>query len=278
MLLLGCFAFSGVAFASTSDGKPPDRIDALPARARGIDVDEHLGQALSTQLAFIDQAGKSVLLSDEFKDGLPVIVTMNYSSCPMLCSLQLDGLVKSMKQANRLLGRDYRIVTVSFDPADSPDKMRKMRERYLRQYGRAVPENAWTMLVGSDANVHAVAESLGIRYNYNEARGEYLHPAVAVVTTPEATIARYLYGLEIQPRTLDWSLLEAASGRTMTTLDRLVLFCFHYDSAEGKYAPIAYNIMRVGAGASALLLAAFLSGFWLFETRQRKRLAEVPRC
>jgi protein SCO1 len=272
-LVLGWLTLVLVAQANV-----PDRVDSLPKRAERIDVTEHLGRKLPVELGFIDQHGKGVTLGESFVRGLPVVVTMNYSSCPMLCSLQLDGLVKAFKNSNQLMGRDYRVVTVSYDPMDTPDKLERMRVRYLRDYGRSVEQDAWTMLKGSDANVHAVAEALGIGYAYNEVRKEYLHPAVFAIVTPQAVIARYLYGLEPDAKTVAWSLIEASNGRMVNTVDRFILFCFHYDSAEGRYAPVAYNIMRVGAALTVILLGSMLAGYWLVEWRRRRPAAEVPPC
>lgn len=269
--LLGWLTDVGVARATV-----PDRTESLPRRAQTLGVVEHLGAQLPMQTQFIDSVGAKTTFGDQFLDGLPVIVTMNYSSCPMLCSLQLDGLVKALKQSRKVMGRDYRIVTVSFDPTDTPEKMSKMRARYLRDYGRATGERAWTMLVGQELAVRSVGDALGIAYSYNELRKEYLHPAAAVIASPAGKIARYLYGIEPLPKTVEWSLVEASNGRTVGSIDRLILYCFHYDATEGKYAPVAFNIMRVGGGITVLLLGSILASYWLFELRQRKRTAEVP--
>jgi protein SCO1/2 len=124
-------------------------------------------------------------------------------------------------------------------------------------------------LTGSQANIDALAESLGIRYGYNEVRKEYVHPAVLVLATPSGRISRYLYGIDYAQKTLSLSLVEAAEGKIGTSMDRLILYCFHYDDSEGKYAPVAMNIMRVGGSLTALALGSFLGAYWLRQARRR---------
>lgn len=273
---LALFLFVHLVSAAPAAAASPDRTDPLPTRAKGIDVTERLGTSLPTDLGFVDQEGKPVTLADFFDGKKPVIVTMNYSNCPMLCSLQLNGLTKTLAAMPLGLGTDYRVVTISFDPNDTSVRLGQMRTRLLRNYKtRALPAGAWTFLHGSLANIRAVAESLGISYTYNEERKEFLHPAVVAVLSPKAVISRYLYGLELQPQTTRLSLVEASEGKTGSSLDRLILFCFHYDSSEGKYAPVAVNIMRASGVVAVLALGLLLASFWYIELRKRKRVVEV---
>lgn len=260
-----------------------NRTEAVPKRAVGVDVEEHLGSSVPRALSFLDEGGQPVLYDEVvrgFRGGeagadLPTILTMNYSDCPMLCSLQLNALVEGIGRMDGLtLGKDYRIVTVSLDPNETPETLGKLKRRYLAQYGRPeVEPSAWTILSGSEQNVRAVARALGIEYNYNEARDEYVHPAVVVMTTPKGQISRYLYGLEYHPKTLALSLVEASEGKVGSSIDRLILYCFHYDASEGRYAPVAMNIMRVVGGGFALALFALLGVLWLGERKKRTRAA-----
>lgn len=240
----------------------------------GVDVSEKLGATITARLGFKDDRGREGMLSEALSSGLPTLVTMNYSDCPMLCSMQLNALVASMKQVDLNLGRDYRIVTVSLDPKDTPEKIARMKARYLAQYGRPEADSGWTFLAGSEENIRAVAREFGFSYNYNEKRDEYVHPAAFVVLTPSGVIARYLYGLEYHPKTLRLSLVEASEGKVGTSMDRLILYCFHYDATEGKYAPAAMNIMRLSGGAGALALGGMLTGLWRAE-RKRKPLSKT---
>lgn len=246
-----------------------DRRDALPKRLAGIDVEEHLNQQLPVALSFKDETGKSVSLGSYFDGHRPVIVTMNYSHCPMLCSLQLSGMVKALSDLDEPVGKSFRIVTVSFDPNDTPETMRALKARTLRHYSKRALPGGWAFLSGDDANIRDVADSLGIRYGYNEKRGEYVHPAVMVISTPSGRIARYLYGIEYIPKTLRLSLVESSQGKIGTTVERVLLYCFHYDESEGRYAPVAFNIMRIGGAIAVVALGLLLGGLWVAERKKR---------
>jgi protein SCO1/2 len=190
----------------------------------------------------------------------------------MLCSLQLNALVDSMKQLDLTLGKDYRVVTVSLDPKETPQRARDWKARYLSTYGRAeTPKDGWTFLTGSEPNIKAVAKALGFSYGYNEKRDEYVHPAAFVIATPDGVIGRYIYGLEYHPKTLRLSLVEASEGKIGSSVDRLILYCFHYDASEGRYAPVAMNIMRVSGSAGALALGGLLAGLWRNERRRKRK-------
>ncbi|HYP75274.1 MAG TPA: SCO family protein [Polyangiaceae bacterium] len=248
-----------------------ERKDPLPRRLVGVDVKEHLSAPVPMDLGFEDENGKTAALRDYFDGSVPVILTMNYSNCPMLCSLQLTALVEGLKKVDWTIGKDYRIVTISYDPTETAELAHRTKARYLAQYGRPGSEGGWHFLHGSENNVKAMAKALGITYHYNEARKEYVHPATVVLTTPNGKIDRYLYGLDYPQKTLHLSLVESSEGKIGTTVDQLILFCFHYDANEGRYAPVARNIMRAGGGATVFLLAGFLT---VLSKRDRKRKNE----
>jgi len=250
-----------------------ERKEALPRRLLGVDVKEHLSAPVPMDLAFQDETGKPVTLKDYFDGSVPVILTMNYSNCPMLCSLQLTALVEGLKKVDWTIGKEFRIVTVSYDPSETQELAHRTKARYLAQYGRPGSEGGWHFLHGSENNVQAMAKALGITYHYNEARKEYVHPATVILSTPNGKIDRYLYGLEYPEKTLHLSLVESSEGKIGTTVDQLILFCFHYDANEGRYAPVARNIMRAGGGATVFLLAGFLT---VLSKRGNKRKNESP--
>jgi protein SCO1/2 len=256
------------------------RKEAAPKRLSGIDVEEHLDQALPLTLDFVDTTGERGPLSRYVTGSKPVIFTLNYSNCPMLCSLQLNSLAAALGKLDRTLGHDFDVVTVSLDPAETTERARETEARFRGDVASArADENGagsttplpagWHFLTGSKANIEALAESLGIRYGYNEARKEYVHPAVLVLATPSGRISRYLYGIDYAQKTLSLSLVEAAEGKIGTSVDRLILYCFHYDDSEGKYAPVAMNIMRVGGSLTALALGSFLGAYWFRQARRR---------
>ena len=248
----------------------PDRIDALPERLEGVHVKEQLGARLPLDAAFVDSTGKEVRLGDYFDAKRPVVLTFNYSNCPMLCSLQLSRFVQALAQIERTAGTDFQIVTISIDPAETVDGAAETKARYLRDYGRPAAATGWHFLLGSQESTRAVADAAGFGYAYNEARQEWLHAAALILLTPDGQIARYVYGVDYHPETLNLSIVESSQGKIGSTIDRLILYCFHYDESEGRYAPVAMNIMRVGAGLAAVLLGALLSMYWLAESRKRE--------
>lgn len=271
MLAMAASFSAGAAAAPVPASEQLDRTEPLPERLRGIDVREHLGEMVAKGAQFIDESGRHVVLGD-FLDGQhPVILTLNYSRCPMLCSLELNGLVGAMKDMDFTAGKEFRIVTVVLDPNEKPEEARGSKTRYVKQYGRADAEAGWHFLTGSDANIHAVADSVGFTYGFNEARNEYVHPAAIILLSPTGKITRYLYGIEYKPKTLKLSLAESGEGKIGTSIDRLVLYCFHYDEAEGRYAPVAMNIMRVGGALTVAVLGGFLTTYFLSESRKKKK-------
>lgn len=253
---------ASLAFTSAAEADPvqaADRTEEAPKRLKGVDVIEHLGERVPEGLAFKDQDGKDVTLGDYLHADVPVILTFNYSSCPMLCSLQLTGFVEGLKKLDFAANKQFRIVTVLLDPKETGESARRFRARYLSQYNRPGSEAGWTFLTGSEANIQALAKSVGFAYSYNEVRQEYIHPAALTLLAPDGKVARYLYGLQYSEKTLRLGLVEASEGRVGSSLDRLVLYCFHYDSSEGRYAPIAARIMQLGGAVSLVVLAGFLT-------------------
>lgn len=250
-----------------------ERTDAVPQQLRGVDVQEHLGRPLPTALPFRDELGKTVRLEQLFDGKRPVLLTLNYSNCPMLCSLQLNGLVKGLREVEWGINREFRMVTVSLEPNEPLETSQRTLNRYLTQYGRPEARGGWQFLAGSEANVRAFADAIGFSYRYDEKRREYAHPAAVVLATPDGRVARYLYGLEYEPKTLRLGLVEASEGRLGSTLDKLILYCFHYDSSEGRYAPVARKVMQLGGAASVVLLGGFLTVLFRADAKKKRRLA-----
>jgi len=272
MVLVAVLLWGSVAFGRpVTQSEQIDRVEPLPERLRGIDVKEHLGEFVAKSAVFTDESGRTAPLAGFLTGNRPVILTLNYSRCPMLCSLELNGLVTTLKQLDWTAGKEFDIVTVVLDPAEKPADAQKFKERYLGQYGRKEAVSGWRFLTGNEASIRAVADSVGFAYGFNEKRDEYIHPAAIMLLSPEGKIARYLYGIEYHPKTLRLSLVESGEGKIGSSIDQLILFCFHYDEKEGRYAPVAMNIMRVASAAGTVVLGGALSSFWLTESRRRKK-------
>jgi len=238
-----------------------DRRDPKPKELENIGVDEHLDTQVPLDLRFRDEDGRSVTLREFFKQGKPVVLSLNYSNCPMLCNLQLTGLTKGLKRLDWTSGEEFEVVSVSIDPAESSLRAAETRSRYLSLYGRS--ERGWHFLVGKQASIRALTGAIGMRYQYVVERHEYAHPAVAVLCTPDGRISRYLYGIEFPEQTLRLSLVEASEGKIGSAGDQLLLFCFHYDPLTGTYAPRAARLMMaVGGGLTVMTLAGGLLVLW----------------
>ena len=258
------------------DQGPTDRTEPLPKPLESVDVKEHLGAHIPKTLGFVDETGRPVTLGDYVDGKLPVIFTFNYSDCPMLCNLMLTGLVSGLKALDFTPGREFRIVTVSIDPTEKPARALATQRKYLASYGKPEAKDGWHFLTGSETNVKAYADAIGMEYVYVPERKEYAHPAALAVASPDGKIVRYLYGIQYPSQSLRLALLEASQGKIGTAFDRLILYCFHYDSSQGKYAPVAANIMRVAGAVAVVLLAAFLALLFRSDARKRRRLAESP--
>jgi protein SCO1 len=245
--------------------------EPTPAYLEGVGIEEHLSAPLPLGLTFRDEHGASVRLGDYFDGRHPVILTLNYSRCPMLCSLELGGLVHGMKGLAWTAGKEFRVVTVSIDPTETPELAAGAQRRYLRDYGREGAAEGWHFLSGTDADIHALAKAVGFEYRYDEKAKQYYHAAALMLSTPRGTLARYLYGVVFSPETLRLSLVESSEGKIGTTVDRFILYCCAYNPKEGSYAAVANRVMTVICLALFAVLAGVLGLFWLSEIRKKRR-------
>jgi cytochrome c oxidase subunit 2 len=261
--VLACLGGAGVGPARAADPTPPE--------LQGVTVDERLGASIDLELGFTDHAGRAVRLRDYIGDGKPVILTLNYYRCPMLCNLQLNALTEGLRGLAWAPGEKFRVVTVSIDAREKPDLAAAKRASHLDFLGRGLVD--WSFLVGGKESVESLARSVGYGYRYDPEQDQFAHPLAIVFLSPEGRVSRYLYGMEYASRDLKLGLLEASEGRVGSTVDRLVLSCFHYDPSRGRYAPYALGIMRLGGVVSVALLAGLLAALW---RRERGRRGPVP--
>ncbi len=240
-----------------------------PDELQDIDVGEHLGGYIPLDLNFTDDQGQSVLLKKYFDQGKPVILVLAYYECPMLCTLVLNGLTQSVYKLNMQLGEDYRIVTVSIDPNETTALAAAKKQSHLKMLEQPENTDSWIFLTGNESNIKKLAESVGFKYYYVEERYEFAHPAVIVLLTDSGKISRYLYGIEYKATDLKLGLLEAAEGNVGSTLDKLILYCYHYDPNAKGYVVFATNIMKLGGVIMLAALSGFLGLLWLKDSRKK---------
>lgn len=236
--------------------------DALPPDLAGVTLTQQLDAVLPLELQFTDQNERTVRLGDYFGRERPVLLTFAYHRCPMLCSLVLDAMVRTLSEIDLAPGQAFDLLTVSIDPRESLQRTRLTRQKYLSTYGRVGADRAWQFLRGDEESIRLLAEAAGFGFRYLEESGEFVHPATLIVVTPDGRISRYLPGLEHDPKTVRLSLIEASEGRIGSVVDQFLLYCYRYDAEDGRYAPVAMRIMRVGGGVTVLLLGGFLLTLW----------------
>lgn len=240
-----------------------------------IDVEEHLGLGLDKSLKFVDHNGNNVTIGDYFDDERPVLLTLNYYRCPVLCNVQLNELTNTLKELEWTAGDEhFRIVTVSIDPREGTDLAAGKRKSHLKELGRGSDVD-WAFLTGDAVNVKLLASQVGMGYAYDKNQDQYAHPAVIAFLSPDGRIMRYVYGLTTVPNDLKFGLIEAGEGKIGTTVDRLILSCFHYDSSLGRYGPFAFGIMRLGAAFTLLVIGSVLLIYWRKERAQGRVKSEA---
>ena len=259
-VILAITLFSG---GLLTDSARAQLIEDLPEEMQGVGIDDKSGDQVPLNLQFRDENGKNLALGEIFNGERPVLLSLNYSDCPMLCRIQLNGLTDALLEIDETVGKDFDVVSVSVDPTETTMRAKATEQKYVKTYGRPGAAQGWRFLTGSQKNIKALADAVGFRYKFVPDTGEYSHTAAAMVVTPSGILSRYLYGVMYEPQTVRLSLIEAGEGGIGSPLDQLILFCFHYDETKGRYAPLARRIMSLGAGMTIVGMAVGLVPFWL---------------
>lgn len=242
----------------------------VPRELEGVDVTEHLNQPVDLSLTFIDENGQTVALKDFFHQGRPVILDLIYYTCPNLCDLILNGQVAAMHEIPGTPGTDYDIVTVSIDPQETFKIAAQKKETYLKSYGRPAP--GWHFLTDHDNHSKMLSEQVGYHYRFDKRQAQFAHPSAIMILTPDGKIARYLYGVRYRPFDMRFALAEASQGRSTLTVEKILLWCYHYDPEANRYVLFASNVMRIGGALSVFILGFFIWRMFRSE-RTRERMA-----
>jgi protein SCO1/2 len=231
---------------------------ALPGALEGVGIDQKLDQQLPLDLVFQDEAGRPVPLSTFFAGRKPVILAPVYYRCPMLCTQILTGLESSLKAVSFNPGQDFEVVAISFDPKDTPELAAAKKQMYLKRYGRPNTANGWHFLTGDERNISALLNAIGYHVKYDQKTDQWAHASGIQIATPEGRLSRYFYGVEFAPRDVRLGLVEASQNKIGNPVDRVLLFCYHYDPATGKYGAIAIDMIRFAGAGFVLLCGTFL--------------------
>ncbi len=273
VVLSAGLSLSGSTALASDRNRPP----TFPAGAdqpltalQDVDVIEHLGEKIPSGFVFRDPDGGKVEL-DAMLGDKPILVTLGYYRCPMLCNLVLDGLAKAMKGSGLSPGKDFQAVSISIDPDEDVKLARETRDRMLGVIGAPIGSGRWPFLLGDAVASPALAHAVGFKYAYDSLSKQYAHAAVAFVLTPDGRISRYLYGVDVIARDFRLAMVEAGGGRVGTSFDRILLSCFKYDPVNRKYGPYVMGFMRIGAGLVFIALATLLAVLWRKELVMRRR-------
>jgi len=228
-----------------------------PPMLKAVGVEQRLGGQIPPTLTFRDETGKPVRLADYFGKR-PMILNLVYYQCPMLCSEVLSGLTSSLAMVKFDVGKEFDVITVSFDPRETPEMAAEKKHTFLQRYRRAGAERGWHFLTGDASNIEALTKAAGFGYEFDQQTGQFAHATAIIILTPEGKISRYLYGVEYPPKDLRLGLVEASENRIGNLVDAVLLYCYHYDPATGKYGAIIMNIMRLAGVVTMLILGSFM--------------------
>lgn len=243
-----------------------------PTILRGVGFDQKLDEQVPLDLEFRDEAGRRVRLAQYF-GRRPVVLSLVYYECPMLCTLVLNGMLRAFRTLSFDIGGQFEVLTVSIDPRETPELAARKKQVYMDGYGRPGAERGWRFLTGNQASIEALARAVGFRYAYDPASGQFAHASGIAVLTPQGRIARYQYGVEYSARDLRLALIEASQNKIGTPVDQVLLYCFAYNPATGTYGAAIMNLLRAGALATLLVLGGLVLVLLRRDRRAKPRVA-----
>jgi protein SCO1/2 len=259
----------GLALALTAAARADD---AKPSILSEVGIDQRLDSQVPLGVTFRDEAGNPVTLGD-CVHGKPTILVLAYYRCPMLCTQVLNGVLEAARGIPFELGKDYNIVTVSFDDREGPELAAAKKATYVEQLGRPSAERGWHFLTGERDSIARVAGAVGFSFRYDPKQDQFAHASGIMILTPEGKVSRYFFGIKFPAGDVRLSLVEASAGKVGRPIDQLLLYCYHYDPGTGKYTPVVMNVMRLGGVVTLLALGGMFGLFWVQERRRAARAA-----
>jgi protein SCO1 len=275
-LLLSLTPTSICAVTQLNNGVMSSPAITRPPRLQNVGVEQHLDAQVSPDLAFVDETGKPVKLGDYF-GRKPLILNLVYYNCTMLCGEALAGLSSAMRLLKFDVGNEFDVVTVSFDPHDTPAMATLKKADYVKRYGRPDAASGWHFLTGSAQSIDALTKTVGFQYQYDEKSSQFAHATAIMVLTPQGRISRYFYGVDFPPKDLRMGLVEASQNKIGNAVDAVLLYCYHYDPQTGKYGAMVANILKLAAAATILMLGGFIFILWRLDRSVSRKTAAKAR-
>jgi protein SCO1/2 len=249
--LVGMLALVGAATAHAEDSS------TRPPLLRNVGIDQRLNEQIPLDLQFRDETGKTVQLGQYFGTR-PVVLSLVYFNCPMLCTMVENGLLQSLKNLKFDVGKEFDVLTVSFDPKDKPELAAAKKAVYVGLYGRRGAAQGWHFLTGDEASIRELTKAVGFRYNYDPQTEQYAHATAIMVLTPQGKLSRYFYGIQYPSGDLRLSLIEASANKIGSPVDELLLFCCQYNPATGKYGLIISRVIKLAGLITVLSLGTLM--------------------
>jgi len=235
-----------------------------------VGIEQRLGEQIPLDLTFTDEEGRTVKLGEYFS-ARPVVLSLVYYKCQMLCPQVLEGLTGTLRTLDDMnIGREFDVLSVSFDHREGPADAVERKKKYLAEYGRPGAAENWHFLTGDSLPIAKLADAVGFMYLYDEKTGQFAHASGLMVATPEGKLSRYLYGIEYKADDLRFSLMDASREKIGSAVDKLLLLCYHYDPATGKYGLVVTNLLRAGGVLAILIVGGFM---WINIRREKRKPA-----
>ena len=263
MLVAAVAAISLALLASLSTHaaqlqSPIQNIGVRPELLKEVGIDQKLNSPIPLDLAFRDERGNPVRLSDYFARGKPVVLSLVYYNCPMLCTQVLNGLVRNLKQQTLDAGKEFEVLTLSIDPTEKPALASAKHDLYTGIYARPGGAEGWHFLTGDETQIKQLADAVGFRYAYDAESKQFAHASAIVILTPEGKISRYFYGIQYPARDMRLGIVEASEGKIGSPIDQVLLFCYHYDPSTGKYGLLISRVIKAAGLATILAIGALI--------------------
>ena len=269
-VLLAIALLTSSAVGQLNNGVMSPPANSRPPRLENVGIEQHLDEQVPPDLTFRDDTGRTVKLGDYFGHK-PLILNLVYYNCTMLCGEALAGLASAMRLVKFNVGDQFDVVTVSFDPRETPEMAAAKKIDYVKRYGRANAAAGWHFLTGEPDSINALTKAVGFQYQYDARTNQYAHATAIMVLTPQGRISRYFYGVDFPPKDLRMGLVEASQGKIGNVVDAVLLYCYHYDPETGKYGAMVANILRLAAAATILMLGGLIFTLWRLDRSVTRR-------